>query len=275
MNPAELFESNLALIDRVVSAVCRRSRVFGADAEDFASVVKLALIERDYDVLRRWSGRASLATYLAVVVQRLLFDQRSQAYGRWHTSREAERLGEAAVMLETLVHRDGRSLDEALPLMQRVDPQLTRERLADMKARLPERAPRPQLVELFPDAQIAASDDAEARVITSDAQRLSDRAQRVICDTLASMTEEDRVIVRLRYAHAMSIADISRMLRLPQRPLYRRLEALLARLRKELIGAGINARDAEELIERGLDWKIGDEDQSISLDGARAREEVR
>ena len=37
------------------------------------------------------------------------------------------------------------------------------------------------------------------------------------------------MLIRFRFGSSMSIADISRILRLPQRPLYRRLEALLAR----------------------------------------------
>jgi hypothetical protein len=36
------------------------------------------------------------------------------------------RLGDAAVVLEGLLRRDGRSLEEALPLAQRIDPSLTR-----------------------------------------------------------------------------------------------------------------------------------------------------
>ena len=47
MDPATLFESNLDVIDRVIAGVCRRARINGADAEDFASSIKLALIEND------------------------------------------------------------------------------------------------------------------------------------------------------------------------------------------------------------------------------------
>jgi hypothetical protein len=71
MNPAKLFEANLTLIERVIGVVCRRSRIFGADAEDFASTTRLALIENDYAILRKYEGRSSLATFLGVVVQRL------------------------------------------------------------------------------------------------------------------------------------------------------------------------------------------------------------
>jgi DNA-directed RNA polymerase specialized sigma24 family protein len=148
MDVAALFESNLALIDRVIAGVCRRAGVFGADAEDFASAVKLALIENDYAVLRPFAGRSSLSTFLTIIIQRFLIDERTKRSGRWHASREAERLGEAGIALERIVRREHRTIDEALPILQAIDPTLTRERLADMESRLPPRVPRPRPVDL-------------------------------------------------------------------------------------------------------------------------------
>jgi hypothetical protein len=46
----------------------------------------------------------------------------------------------------------------------------------------------------------------------------------------------------------LTIAEVSGILRLPQRPLYRRLEMLLKRLREALTAGGIAARDAVHLI---------------------------
>ena len=46
----------------------------------------------------------------------------------------------------------------------------------------------------------------------------------------------------------MSIADIARILHMPQRPMYRRLEQILTMLRHRLSAAGIDARAAEDVI---------------------------
>src|SRR3954466_2259533 len=127
MQLQDLFEANLGTIERVISIVCWRARLFGPDAEDFASEAKLALIENDYAVLAKYEGRSSLDTFLTVVIQRLLADSRTKAKGRWHASTEASRLGPAAVLVETLILRDGRSLDEAMPHIQATHPELTRE----------------------------------------------------------------------------------------------------------------------------------------------------
>jgi len=281
LNLSTLFESNLALIDRVIATVCRRARLRGADAEDFASSVRIALIEDDYAILRKYSGRSSFAAYLAVVVQRLLLDQRTHALGRWHPSREAERFGEAGVLLETLLHRDQRSLDEALPIVQARDGTVTRERAAEMAARFPPRTSRPRAVELDENVDVAAAGAADDRVVDADRRRVCAETSRVIRETVAEWPLEDAMILRFRFASAMSIADISRMLRLPQRPLYRKLESLIARLRDALDAAGLDSRDITELIgeaeemDFGLaDWKSDSARPSLPSE-TRAAEEGR
>ena len=117
----EMLRANLGLVDRLVRFVCQRARVVGADVEDFASTVKLALIENDYAVLGAWEGRSSLATYLTVIIQRLLADERIRDLGRWRPSAEAKRLGEAGTLLEMLLRRDDRTLGDAIPMVRALD----------------------------------------------------------------------------------------------------------------------------------------------------------
>lgn len=245
-----LFRANLGLIDRVTGRICRNAHLPDADAEDFASTVKLALIENDYAVLRAWQRRASLASYLTIVVQRLLHDERSRTRGRFEPSAEARRAGKGAVLLETLVRRDGRSLDEAIPLVHAVDPSLGRADIAALLARLPDRLGRPRPVPIdgtdFESHRV--SDAAEAPLLEREAARLSAETSRIVQLALAALPQEDRTIVRMHFGSGTSIADISRMLRLPQRPLYRRLEAALAHLRRALVAAGIDAATAAGLI---------------------------
>jgi RNA polymerase sigma factor (sigma-70 family) len=250
MDAAELFAANLEVIERAALTVSRRAGLSPADTEDFLSAARLALIENDYAVLRQYQGRSSLVAYLAVVFQRLLADQRMRALGRWRSSREAERMGAAGVLLETLVRRDHRSVDEALPIVQAAHPGLGRGELEAMAARLPARPsrPRPVGIDAGLAAVLAAPERADARTRSDDARSLLCRTDRVMRATLAAFTPEERMLIRFRFAAAMTMADISRMLRLPQRPLYRRLESLLARLRAALLAAGLDAAALSELI---------------------------
>ncbi|HEX8152408.1 MAG TPA: sigma-70 family RNA polymerase sigma factor, partial [Thermoanaerobaculia bacterium] len=248
MDPAEVFLNNLAVIDRVIDRVCHRARVYAADAEDFASSVKLALIDDDYAILRKWEG-GSLPTFLAIVVQRMLVDE-WRGRGRWTASAEARRLGAAAIALETLLVRDRRPLAEAIPALQRIDPTLSAKDVEALAARLPHRNPPPRTVTMDDDAAqvFVAQQRADERARAYDAKRLSDRTSDVVRDELAKLSLEDRMLIRLRFLSSMTVADISRVMDIPQRPLYRRLEALLSQLRGKLTAAGLDSTSLAEVI---------------------------
>jgi len=51
MTREQLFLAHLPEIERVIRSVCARRALYGADAQDFASIVKYRLIENDYEVL--------------------------------------------------------------------------------------------------------------------------------------------------------------------------------------------------------------------------------
>jgi RNA polymerase sigma factor (sigma-70 family) len=260
MTPRELFEANLAVIERAIARVCRDSSLQGADAEDFASSAKLALLANDHAILRKYEGRSSLATYITIVVRRLLVDQR-RAEGRWYASAEAQRRGEEAVALERMMRRDHRSLEEAVAIAGAEHPDLTSQQLREMAAALPDRAPRTRMVPLAEgdEERFPGRSAADDLVGALDLRDRTDRASRVVRTTLASMTTEDRVVLRLRFGKGATIADVARALGVAQRPLYRRIEALLARLRSALEEAGIDATSAADLIgapEERLDFGL-------------------
>ena len=256
MEAPELFQDSLPLIERLALALCRRARIYGADAEDFVANARLALMENDYAILRGFQGRSSLATYLTIILQRLLADERERAHGRWHASAAAERLGQTGVLLETLLQREGRPLEAALPLVQAIDPTVTLQRAQAMADTFPHRTGRPRPVAVDDVAEVPSVERADDLARAGETRRLSERASDVVRVAFAAMSSEDRVLLRLRFGQGMSIADVSRMMRLPQRPLYRRLESLLRKLRDALAAGGIDAAGAEQLI--GVDEALVD-----------------
>ncbi|HVR38725.1 MAG TPA: sigma-70 family RNA polymerase sigma factor [Thermoanaerobaculia bacterium] len=253
MRPEEIFHANLALVDRVIAAVCRRAGLRDADAEDFASIAKLELIENDYAILRGFEGRAPLGAFLTVVVQRILTRERLRIWGRWHPSAEAERLGAAAVLLEKLIVHEKRPLGEAIPIVCASDPSLDRARVRELADRLPLRAARPRLVPLAEDEhQFAASDAADARAQEAETRRMSERAAQVVRETMETLSLQDRMLLKFHFGAELSIAETSRLLGVPQRPLYRRVEALLRQLRGALEREGVGAAVVEDLISAGV-----------------------
>jgi len=262
MDPRQLFEANLSTIDRIIARVCWRARIQGADAEDFASTVKVSLLDDDCAILRKHEGRSSIATYLGVVIDRMLTDERVRTLGRWDPSTEAQRLGPAALLIERLLRRDRRSMEEAWPIIRGVHPELTRDDAEQIAARLPERAPRPRFVALEATElpPIAASDRADAAALSADDRVLSERTSHIVRETLSSLPVEELALVQFHYGASMSIADISRMMRLPQRPLYRRIERVLTTLRRALDGAGIDATAIPGLVSHEMNFGLAREE---------------
>jgi RNA polymerase sigma factor (sigma-70 family) len=249
MNARQLFENNLDVIDRAIAQVCRQVRLHGADAEDFGSSARLALLANDCAILAKYEGRSSFASYIAIVIRRLFINERRME-GRWHASAEAMRGGEPAILLERLVHHDRHPLAEALEITKANHPDADPRQLEAVAAAFPDRLPRLQLVPVTDgyENRFASQDTADDRLQAEELSRSSELVCRVVQTTLAAMTAQDRVTIRLRFGKGMAVSDIARALGVAQRPLYRRIEALLANLREALQRAGVDAADAAALI---------------------------
>ncbi len=250
MQSRHLFEDNLDVIEAAIVRVCREARLEGMDAEDFASSARVALLDDDCAVLRKFAGRSSLATYVTIVVRRLFYDARREER-RWYPSAEAQRRGQAAMDFERLLRYDGRTFHEAAEIVRLKHPGITTRELEELAATLPQRAPRVTMVNVADDeAHLAGSDTAGDLVDALDVAQRSEHANEVVRRAMAAMTAQDRVLLGLRFRHDASIVSIARALGVEQRPLYRRLEALLAALRRALSEAGIDSASAQELIGR-------------------------
>ena len=222
--------------------------------------MKLKLIENDYAVLRKFEGRCTFSAFISVVVQRMLLDDRIRMWGKWHASTEAKRMGETGVALESMIVRDGRSLDEAVVALKRLEPGLTRADVKKMADRLPRRRRRPRAVDLdsaFAELHAVAATPPEA-VSEADRAALSCHIGRIVRSTIDTFPEDDRLILRLRFERGMNVAEIARALNLEQKPLYRRIQRGLRALREGLQAAGVSAADADEMLRSpGLDLDFG------------------
>ena len=273
-SPEKLFLEQLETIERTIRFACGRGGFRDDEADDFASFVKLKFIENDYAVIRKYQQRASFAGFASVVVQRLLLDYRIAQWGKWHASAEAKRIGEPAITIEAMLYRDGRTMDEVFPTLVRRWPELTRETTNAIARRLPPRLARPRAVNLDGDLPVAVA-DAE-RPFGAERLELSQRVATIVRDAMKDFDERDRLIFRLRFEGGMSVADVSRTLRIEQKPLYRRLQRALAVLRKRLESAGVSSEDAEEILtDRNADLDFGFKGELVAHGGSSAGEEER
>jgi RNA polymerase sigma factor (sigma-70 family) len=250
--PHEILTSNLAVIDRAVGFACRRYRLDLDDAEEFASTVKLRLVENDYAILRAYENRSSFATFISIVVQRMALDYRIHVWGKFHSSAEAKRLGPLAVDLEQLMHRDGRTLDQALTILAPKHDGVTRESLQALAGRLPERPPRRRDVDIDEAAWVAVSrpSDVEEPVFANERRRASERLSTMMSAVISRLPEEERLILQLRFEGGMTVPQIARALGLDQKLTYRRIDRRMRDIRTELERSGIAWRDVLDLIGR-------------------------
>jgi RNA polymerase sigma factor for flagellar operon FliA len=252
-NAAEtLFMEHLGWIDRVAAMTCIQHGVWGPEAEDFASYVRVELMDDDYAIIRKHRGESSLKTYLATVVVRRFHDYWRERKGRWRPSAMARRLGPPAPDLEALVYRDGYRLDQAGEMLRTAKrTTLSDRQLGNLLKELPAREPmRPREVsaDVALDAE-KAEQRADERVADAEARALHEQVAGALARAMARLDPEDRVIVRMHFQDGHSLADVARALRLEQKPLYRRVKQLRKLLRGYVEAEGIGERDVHRLME--------------------------
>lgn len=116
--PRQRFLDALPIVGSVIRDLGRRYHLSRDEREEFAGNVNLRLMDGDYAVLRQFQGRSSLSTYLRTVITRQFLDARAKAWGRWHPSADALRLGPTAVALEQLIARQRLPLEQAIATMR-------------------------------------------------------------------------------------------------------------------------------------------------------------
>ena len=251
----QVLVKNLALIDRVVAFVVRRHGLASAEADDLASVVRLKLVEDDYRILGQFEGRSSFATYLTTVIQRIFLDDRIHRWGKWRPSAEAKRLGPVAVRLESLMSRDGLSREEAFCALETADRGLARDKLLELAVRLPPRTPRREVAVDAAEEVVSASEGAEAGIFDREARETATEAEKELGIALATLSCEDRLVIKMRFFDSFTVTEIAAALHIEPKPLYRRIETILAGLRRRLEASGLGA-DAIERLSAGRGWDI-------------------
>lgn len=234
--PEFLFLEHLGWINRVAAMACAEHAVEGAEAEDFASFVRMKLMEDDYAAIRRCGRDSKLKTYLAMMVVRQFHDYWRERRGRWRPSAAAERLGPLACELERLVYRTGFTLAQAGEKLRTSGYTVSNAELARLLAKLPQRAfSRP--VEVPAERVLidtASPIAADAGLEASEEEARQGKLLVALDRAMAQLSSEERMIVRMHFQDRRPLAEVARALRVEQKPLYRRVTWLQQRLREYL-----------------------------------------
>lgn len=251
MNAKELFERNLGTIRRIALSVCRRHGVRDAsEADDFVSEVNCRLLEDDLDIIRKFKGVSSFATYLWSVITFLYYEHLVNEKGKWRSSAEAKRLGPRAVEFERLITREGLSVREAIQTMCMRADDCTPGELEAIYVRLPRRMPKPVRVSEDASVHVPASESADELLLADERERLCRRIAEVIDNTIAQFDDEDQLILRMRFWDGLKAREIGDIIGVTEKRVFKRIEKLCTVLRKTLIGAGLSDADIRDLLGR-------------------------
>ncbi|MEO6526963.1 MAG: sigma-70 family RNA polymerase sigma factor [Gemmatimonadaceae bacterium] len=236
-----LLLAHLGTVTKIQRLLSHRHGLLPQDAEDFGSWVLYRLIEKDYAIIRKFRGRSSFATYLAVVISTLLREYRVVQWGRWRSSAVARRLGTVAVRLEVLIRRDGLALAEAGELLRTSGvTALSNGALARLAVQFPRRV-RPREVDGSEMSAIVPSTERSDEMVDSSERVVETAAvYRVLRAALMELDSEVRIIVRMHFVESMSVADIARALAIAPKQLYRRLERTRTLLKARLEQEGVS-----------------------------------
>lgn len=237
---------NLPLVDAIVSSIARRYRLSADEAKELGAAVRLKLVDRNYEVLRRFKNESSLRTYLITVINRHFLDRRIADWGKWRPSAIARRHGPHAVALDRLVTRDGVAVEQAIEKVAAAF-EVSRAELEVVAQQLPYRTQRRFGDET--ELERLPSGESEREMIAAiDRGSMGEVVDTALSAALAQLGPQDRIILKMRFCDGCTVASIARAMQLDQKGLYRRLVDILRVLRAELERRGVRAEDAVELI---------------------------
>jgi RNA polymerase sigma factor (sigma-70 family) len=247
----QLFLDYLPIIDAVTANMCRHHRLRADDREEFSSYVRLALLERDAEVLRQYTGTGTAVAFLRVVIGRLLFDFRCERWGRWRPSATARRHGQIGILLDRLLNRDGLGIDEAVEIAHTnygvpIHPLDLWKLCQSLSLRPVRYRPVPE-----DEARDVASSDQPPDLVLLDRERTGHRTRLLdaVAQARSRLSGQEQLILKMRLDDGLPVSRIALALHLDQKRLYKTLAHLLAEIREALRAQGISSEDVDECLE--------------------------
>jgi RNA polymerase sigma factor (sigma-70 family) len=243
-----MLSEHVDVVRSVIRSVAFRQGLAGTALEELESAVWIRLIDHDYRAIRQFRGEASFRTFLRVVVTRLLLDLRASAWGRWRPSALARNKGKAAIRFESLLFRDGYSVEEARAILTSRGESISEEDITELAGSLrstPRRfVPIEEGPEPFDEGQPELASDHERR------QRQTRHLSAALRKALSTLAPADLQLLQLRHGKGLKVATIARELKQDQTRLYRRLHGVHRTVRRHIESCGVSPEIARDLVGR-------------------------
>jgi DNA-directed RNA polymerase specialized sigma24 family protein len=126
---------------------------------------------------------------------------------------------------------------------------LSWQELNKIAARLPPRTPRHMEGEEVLESLLSSENRPDAGIAEKEKNALRVRALEVLQKALKSVPAEDQVILKMQQWDHFTVAQISRVLKVDQKPLYKRIQKTLEHLKSEMERQGIRKEDIDDLFD--------------------------
>lgn len=243
----KLYTEHADTIESVLAYTRRAHRLSADDGDEFSSWVRLRLLEDDCAILAKFRGLSTFKTFLVTVIQRLFLDWRIKEWGKWRPTADARRVGPVAIELERLVLRDHLEFEQAAETLISRGTAVSREECDRAWAELPRRPARQRAGEQALDA-VPAPVAVRDPIVVEEQFASAGKARSALADAIPALTPQEQLIIRLRFQDGVTVARIAQLIGEEQKPLYRRIEQILARLRASLTAAGVTADEVRDLL---------------------------
>lgn len=242
-----LYSEHADTIESVLAYIRRAHRLSADDGDEFSSWARLRLLEDDSAILRKFQGLSSVKTFLVTVLQRLFLDWRIKEWGKWRPTADARRLGPVAIELERLVLRDHLEFDQAVETLLAKGTAESREECDRVWSELPRRPGRHRTGEQALES-IPSPATPRDPIAVEEQRAAAGRTRLALADAIPALTPQEQLIIRLRFQDGFTVARIAQLIGEEQKPLYRRIEQILARLRVSLSAAGVTPDEVRDLL---------------------------
>ena len=234
----------LAQYSPLIMHVIRRHEADDDLATECFIHVCAALSDAQFHRLRsfRPGGPARFKTWLTAVVANLCVDWRRREHGRSRPLRSVAQLPELEQQVYRCIYVRGMSRAQCLRVLLPQFPQLTERQLSEVNGRLfalltPQQRwrlsmRRPRLERVVQGVE-QEGDDPTSRLEEPGPEEVAEELQELelLQDALAQLPAEQRLLLRLRYEQDLTLAEVARLMRLPDpfranRQIHAALEAL-------------------------------------------------
>lgn len=242
-----LYSEHADTIESVLAYTRRAHRLSADDGDEFSSWARLRLLEDDCAILKKFRGLSTFKTFLVTVIQRMFLDWRIKEWGKWRPTADARRVGPVAIELERLVLRDHIEFAQAAETLISKGTAVTREECDRVWAELPRRPARQRAGEQALEA-VPSPVPARDPIAVQEQFANAGKASSALADAIPTLTPQEQLIIRLRFQDGVTVARIAQLIGEEPKPLYRRIDQILTRLRAILTQAGVTADEVRDLL---------------------------